>query len=440
MRIAAMKDDTIEYRYPRARLFGGRTRMRRHRLFRALLGGALAAALTAAGVRAFAQAAPRVDVHFDEWPTMTRNIEPRGPAVAPDGGIWYAAPQGNILGRLDPATGKLQEFTIPIRNAGPQDLVVDANRNVWYTAHDSGNIGRYDSKSRWTAAFRMPSPKATGPQALALDPRGVLWFTLESGGFVGRMDLTTRRVSLTPPFADGVRPFGIALDASGAPYFAEANTNRIGRVDPQTMKVTEYPLPDKAARPRRLAVASDGAIFYTDYARGALGRLDPKTGQVSEHDAPGGAASKPDTMAITPDGAVWFCETGAARNQLVRFVPATGRMQSFAIPGGGVGGMVSGPKGELWLTGTVRAESCARRSRPRGELSGRLPNHEVTKTTKITKFRPSRAHTRIPRLRPRNRRSTRTASTTFRPTGMLGGFFVDALAAEERVANSKYAQ
>ena len=91
-------------------------------------------------------------------------------------------------------------------------------------------------------------------------------------------------------------------------------------------------------------------------------------------------SSRPDAIAIAPDGAVWFCETGAAGHALVRFVPATGRMQAFAIPGGGVTGMVAGRNGELWMT-EAAAESCARHSLRRADLFATAVHHEVAKTT-----------------------------------------------------------
>ncbi len=146
--------------------------------------------------------------------------------------------------------------------------------------------------------------------------------------------------------------YGIQLDSKGVPFFDEFNSNRIGSIDPKTMKITEYPLPDPGARPRRIAIAKDDTVYYTDYARGYLGHLDPKTGKVEEFASPSGARSRPYAIGITSDGAVWYVETGDdAHNMLVRFVPATRKMQSFPIPGGGgtVRNLDVAPRDVLWL-------------------------------------------------------------------------------------------
>jgi len=137
------------------------------------------------------------------------------------------------------------------------------------------------------------------------------------------------------------------------PYFDEFNSNKIGTIDVKTKKITEYPLPDAAARPRRIAVSkADDTVWYGDYARGYLGHLDPKTGKVEEFKSPGGPDSKPYAILITPDGAVWYCETGDDKhNVLVRFNPQTKKLQTFPIPAGGgtVRNMDIDRSGNLWL-------------------------------------------------------------------------------------------
>ena len=93
-------------------------------------------------------------------------------------------------------------------------------------------------------------------------------------------------------------------------------------------------MPAKSARPRRIALAPDGTIYYTDYARGYLGRLDLTTGEAKEWPSPSGAKSEPYGIVFTK-GALWYNESGAKPNTIVRFDPKTEKFQSWAIPGGG---------------------------------------------------------------------------------------------------------
>ena len=87
------------------------------------------------------------------------------------------------------------------------------------------------------------------------------------------------------------------------------------------MEITERLLP-QGTRPRRIAIGSDEMVYYTDFSRGYLGRLDPNRGKIEEWASPGGTESRPYGIAITPDGTVWYSESGVNPNTIVRFDPA----------------------------------------------------------------------------------------------------------------------
>ena len=65
-----------------------------------------------------------------------------------------------------------------------------------------------------------------------------------------------------------------------------------------------------------------------------LGRFDVKTGTIKEWLSPSGTKSEPYGIVFTK-GAVWYNESGAKPNTIVRFDPQTEKFQSWAIPGGG---------------------------------------------------------------------------------------------------------
>jgi virginiamycin B lyase len=65
-----------------------------------------------------------------------------------------------------------------------------------------------------------------------------------------------------------------------------------------------------------------------------LGRLDVRTAEVKEWPSPSGPKSEPYGIVFTK-GALWYAETAASPNTIVRFDPAKETFQSWAIPGGG---------------------------------------------------------------------------------------------------------
>ena len=177
---------------------------------------------------------------------------------------------------------------------------------------------------------------------------------MQAGNFIGTLDPKAPggNIKLIEAPTLNSRPYGVRLDSKGTPFFDEFNSNKIGSMDPKTMVVREYPLPAKDARPRRIAIGKDDTVWYGDYARGFLGHLDPKTGKVEEFRSPGGPESMPYAIDVTPDGAVWYVETGDdQKNVLVRFNPETKKFLTWPIPGGGgtVRNMDIDKNGNLWL-------------------------------------------------------------------------------------------
>jgi virginiamycin B lyase len=60
---------------------------------------------------------------------------------------------------------------------------------------------------------------------------------------------------------------------------------------------------------RRLAITPDDAVYYTD-CTGAAWQARPATGKVEDWPSPGGADSRPYGIAATPDGKIWYSESG----------------------------------------------------------------------------------------------------------------------------------
>jgi len=75
-------------------------------------------------------------------------------------------------------------------------------------------------------------------------------------------------------------------------------------------------------------------VWYTDYSRGYLGRLDPKTGQVKEWASPSGPKSAPYGISSIR-GVIWYSESEASPNTVVRFDPKSEKFQTWTIPDGG---------------------------------------------------------------------------------------------------------
>jgi virginiamycin B lyase len=293
------------------------------------------ATLRRSHARAAGATVAELKVTIREWDTPTKGAHPHDPAVGNDGSLWFTEQMINRLGRLDPKNGNIREFVIAgDRNYGPHGLVSDKQGNIWFTANSGGFIGKLDPRTGKVTQYKMPDEKAEDPHTAVFDSHGILWFTVQVGNFVGRLDPRNDKISLKAVPTAHALPYGILINSKGVPVFCEFGSNKIASINPQTMEIKEYKLPE-AVRPRRIALAADDLIYFTDYAAGHLGRLDMNSGAVKLWDSPAGTQAHPYGIAVTPDGKIWYSESGVQPNTIVRFDPKGERFAVAKIPSGG---------------------------------------------------------------------------------------------------------
>ncbi|HKN34078.1 MAG TPA: hypothetical protein VJX16_12640 [Terriglobales bacterium] len=291
-----------------------------------------------------------LQIEIKEYDIPTPHARPHDPAVGADDALWVTEQMANKLGRLDLKTGQFREYPLKTPDSGPHGLVADKDGNIWFAAIFKGYIGKLDPRTGTVTEYRIPDPRAKDPHTPVFDQSGILWFTLEESNFIGRLDPKTGEIKVKEvPTAQAV-PYGIVVTSEGTPFFCEFGTNQLASVDPKSMAIREYQLPE-GARPRRLTLATDNTIYYSDYARGYLGHFDPRTGKVQEWASPGGSGSRPYGITTTPDGMIWYSESGVQPNTLVRFDPKTKTFAERAIPSGGgvVRNMAATSDGRVYL-------------------------------------------------------------------------------------------
>ena len=275
-----------------------------------------------------------LSIRFEEWQVPTLGQRSRDPVEAPDGNIWWVGQWSDILGRLDPRTGKMEEFRLPA-GAKPHSVTIGTNGFAWYTGNRNATIGRFDPATGTITEFLMPNKAARDPHTAEFDAAGMLWFSLQASNMIGRLDPASGDIKLVPSPRSGSRPYGVKIAKDGTIWVACNGANCLLRVDPETMEVNEITLPEEGTTVRRLDIDADGTIWWVNSGLGRLGRYDPQTGEIKEWASPSGRESHPYAIAVF-DGAVWYNESGVRPDMLVRFEQKTETFQSWPIPSGPV--------------------------------------------------------------------------------------------------------
>lgn len=274
-------------------------------------------------------------ISFKEWKVPQLGQRTRDPVQGPDGTIWYCGQYGNIVGRLNPKTGEVWEYTLPDK-ALPHSITPDREGNIWYTGNGNGTIGKLDPKSGRITEYKMPDPNAKDPHTAEFDQKGRLFFTLQVSNMIGRLIPATGEIKLVTLSRKNSRPYGIKVAKDGSLWVSCNGSNCLLNVDPETLAVKEFNLPE-GTTVRRLDIAADGSLWYVNSALGRLGRMDPKSGQFKEWNSPSGPKSHPYAIAVV-DGKVWYNESTQRPDALVMFDPSSEKFQSWPIPSGSIHG------------------------------------------------------------------------------------------------------
>jgi virginiamycin B lyase len=282
------------------------------------------------------------------WEAPVPGAVPHDSAVDAQGNIWFTLQETGHIARFNPDTQVWKLFKVLTQDSGPHGLVSDAFGDIWFTENYAGKIGRLDPKTG--AIMEFTPPTAKDPHTPVFGPDGALWFTAQNSNVIGRLDIETGKIAEYGVPTQDAHPYGIVSADDGALWFCELSGGKLGRVNPASGAITEFTPSEPHVRPRRL-VAVSGAIYFTDAEGGRLGRLTLPDKKFKFWDSPSGNRSEPYGIAADSTGKIWYEESAADANKLVRFDPAVEVFRTFPMPApnSSVRNMARDAKGRLWL-------------------------------------------------------------------------------------------
>jgi len=227
-----------------------------------------------------------------------------------DGQVWFTAPGGDYIGRLDPATSTVEQYQV-VAGSAPADLDVASDGAVWFTLPGVDAIGRLvitstvdyavttyttalldggrpygiavsgsdvvyvaqtanDRVSVFTPPNEWVHIQGTGllgipddPYDLVIDGLGRVWGTERAGNRVSRFDFGTYPlISTNNVLPVGSLPTAIDADGDNHVWFTQSGAGQIGRLTPSVPPERNYfPLPCPGLIPTGISVDGQGAVW-----------------------------------------------------------------------------------------------------------------------------------------------------------------------------------
>ncbi len=202
-----------------------------------------------------------------ELPNPT--AQPAHLLVHPSGDIWYTAYWGNAIGRLEPATGLIEEYPLPpaistadpvwVVGSGPWQILLSPAGDIVFCEFFDSTVGRFQMSRLGDPACLSLNAQDRNPcideivvpdfdrkhhqmHSIAFDGEGRLWFTQHTGrdqldstvslGFVTADGAAIVRLPSLAAYGDEApSAAGIAIDSvTNDIWFAEFWRHRIGRM------------------------------------------------------------------------------------------------------------------------------------------------------------------------------------------------------------------
>jgi virginiamycin B lyase len=124
------------------------------------------------------------------WVETKQNPGAYGIDVAGDGRVWFVEREANKVGRLDPATGKIEEFKTPGVDV-PRRMGADWEGNLWIGFHETGKLVKVDQKTGKMTYYDPPTPNNGAYHPVADARTKMIWVTLQTADKIARFDPKT---------------------------------------------------------------------------------------------------------------------------------------------------------------------------------------------------------------------------------------------------------
>jgi len=273
-----------------------------------------------------------------DLPKLTR--QPHDVIIDSDGIAWYNSFGEQIVGKLDPKTGKTTEYPTPILKPGSPTgslgLRSDEDGNLWVGMMYQGGVAKFNKKTEKFQTWSLPPEdnkdytqiNQTAPAHSKVDGR--VWVQDAGTYTLRRLDPVTGKFEVFRPFKEpSPNIYDVISDSQNNAYFTVFGADQIGRIDAKTGKITLYKTPTPNSAPRRGTIGPHDRFWFGEFRGGRIGMFEPDTQKFQEW-VPPTPWAMPYDVVEDKNGAAW---TGSMLNDRVtRLDPQTGQMTDYLLP------------------------------------------------------------------------------------------------------------
>jgi virginiamycin B lyase len=222
-----------------------------------------------------------------------------------DGNVWFSDFQHQFISKLDPRTGKVTRYPVPISKPGfPTGglmITMDKDGNIWEAMMGQSEIAELNPKTGKMSTYLAPDwnkedTRFTMIDALHSNVDGRLWAKTSGGPDPGhpnklyQFDLTTKTFhEVMPPAGKrDIAAYGLVTDLDNNVYGLDNNPNQmqIWRTDAKTGETTYFDLPVGVGGARRGHIDSQNRLWFSQFHANRFAMYDAKNHKIRAWEVP----------------------------------------------------------------------------------------------------------------------------------------------------------
>jgi virginiamycin B lyase len=281
-------------------------------------------------------------VIYTEYDLPRDTISPHDVVLDKDGIAWYSSFGEQFLGRLDPKTGAVKEYPMPLHKPdfpkGSLGLRADQAGNWWLGNMYQAAIVKFDPKTEQFTAWPMPPEynidasqvNMVRPESSHVD--GKVWSQNNGFAAVHRLDLSTGKIETFEPYKTSKIPhniYDVIPDSRNNVYYTDFRNFHIGRIDAKTGEVKIFTALTPRSAPRRGYMDEQDRLWFGMYRADRVGLFNTRTETFKEWLMPTKWAS-PYDVVLDRNEELW---TGSMiTDQVTRLNTKTDEMVEYLLP------------------------------------------------------------------------------------------------------------
>jgi len=239
-------------------------------------------------------------VIITEYDLVRPETLPHDAIVDKEGMVWYGDFGSQYLGVLNPKTGEIKEYPIPLTKPGAAtgflDMNFDPDGNIWLGMMMQGVMQRFDPRTGTFQSWKNPKfdqgdaarTAMVTPTRMNVD--GKVWVGADeeyqvdvaSGEWVA-IDYKKGRSPSEPNYNDRIGSYGVAVDSQNNFYGLNLGGTHVTRVDAKTMNARPFRTPTADSGPRRGHMDPQDRLWFAQFRGNNIGMFDTKTEQFKEY-------------------------------------------------------------------------------------------------------------------------------------------------------------